>query len=306
MKPIVAAALLMAPTIAQAQDSPEAAQAKIKHLVEKHWMPLKSAYFEVSGSGCTTRMVRIFPPYTSSGKHFPEARDVRVWNWATDQVKPPQGSQVSVMKGSSGLVFEMASPAIAQEIHTAMSRLSRHCKGDAGAFPPPGPPAPRLLSQMVKASTLAGSQCVSPRRTITVEANGDIAFRAPGLTRGFVNSEFVIKRQGGYFNHLGIWLASNAFRAGQIDRFDYLLDGRTAGSTRTVHKSDAASSGAYSGIVASDASDLMKATLLDDMRNASRLTVIARKGGAEVARVDFDISEYDAFAWLIQNKWRCP
>jgi hypothetical protein len=209
------------------------------------------------------------------------------------------------MKGSSGLVFEMKSPAVAQEIHTAMSRLSRHCKGDANAFPLPGPPAPALLGEMVKASTLAGSRCVSPRRTVTVEMNGDIAFRSAGLTRGFATSEIVIKRQGGYFNHLGIWLVSNAFRAGQIDRFDYLLDGRTAGSTRAVHKSDAAAPGAYSASAASDWNDLVKGGLLDDMIKAGRLTVIARRQGAEVARVDFDISEYHAFAWLIRNKWQC-
>lgn len=305
MKAIVAAALLMVPAMAQAQDSPEAAQARIKHLVEDHWMPIKPVYFEVTGSGCTTRMVRIYPPSTQNGKQFPEARDVRVWNWATDEVKPPQGSQVSVMKGPSGLVFEMKSAAAAQEIHTAMSRLSRHCKGDASAFPPPGPPAPPLLARMVKASTLAGSQCVSPRRTVTVEANGDIAFRSPGLTRGFATSEFVFKRQGGYFNHLGIWLVSDAFRTGPIDRFDYLLDGRTAGSTGAVHKSEAAAASPYSASAASDWNDVVKGSLLDDMINAGRLTVIARRRGAEVARVDFDISEYHAFAWLIRNKWRC-
>ncbi len=302
MKAMIAGALALISTPVQAQDSPEAAQAKIKYLVEKHWKPIAPVDFDVSGSGCTTRMARIYPPRTNSGGTFPETRDVRIWNWATDQVQPPQGSQVSVMKGPSGLVFEMASPAAAREIHAAMTRLVRHCRGDVTAFASSGAAEPPLVRQMRKRMIGVVAECLSPAKTITLYGNGDSQFISTSAPESVTYGRLHLNWERGRLTDSAIRLEGRALQSRPIDRFAYLLDSKPAGFSVPFHDTDTIAGGRYSPIagLASLPADLVRA-----MRQARQLTVIARANGVELARVDFDISEFHAFLWLIDNNRKC-
>lgn len=157
---------------------------------------------------------------------------------------------------------------------------------------------PALVRKMKRVTMTDATQpyvaCVSPAQTIRIMESGAIYFRASTIgPRISADAKYT----AGY-GSARITISASELSKSRARYAELVVDGK---SIKNDFVNNQLGSGRFSSIVGVD----FPIKLLENLRDIKKMTIYIRNSEGLNLQVDVDMSEFPAYIWMRDNKYRC-